>query len=114
MTITQNECFVELSSFDDLARYACAFREYPKRVYSQEFEGSKILSSSIALANTLLIFYVPMTKFGRYVSYQVTTGKEICDIVESTKNISNYAPIVHMESKISSLPVTNKNNSGLI
>ena len=28
MTITQNECFVELSSFDDLARYACAFREY--------------------------------------------------------------------------------------
>ncbi len=43
MTITQNECFIELSSFDDLARYACAFREYPKRVYSQEFDGSRII-----------------------------------------------------------------------
>jgi glutaredoxin-related protein len=105
MTITQNECFIELSSFDDLARYACALREYPQRVYSQEFDGSRIISCSLTLANTLLIFYVQMPKSGRYVSYQVTSGKEICDIVESTKDISNYAPIVHMESKISSLSV---------
>ena len=105
MSITQNEYFVELSSFDDLARYACAFQEYPKRVYSQELDGSRIISTSQILANTLLIFYTSMPKFGRYVSYQVTAGKEICDIVESTKNISHYAPIVHMESKISPLPV---------
>ena len=105
MSITQNECFIELSSFDDLARYACAFQEYPKRVYSQEFDGSRIISSSQTLANTLMIFYVSMPKFGRYISYQVAAGKEICDIVESTKNISHYAPIVHMESKISPLPV---------
>ncbi|MFB5623754.1 MAG: hypothetical protein ACE5RP_02420, partial [Nitrosopumilus sp.] len=71
MSTTQSECFVELSSFDDLARFACAFQEYPKRVYSQELDGSRILSSSITLANTLLIFYVPMLKTGRYVSYQV-------------------------------------------
>lgn len=109
MTITQNECFVELSSFDDLARHACAFREYPQRVYSQEFDGVRIISNSLTLANTLLILYAQMPKFGRYVSYQVNAGKEICDIVESTKNISNYAPIVHMESKISSLPMKNKN-----
>jgi len=101
MSITQNECFVELSCFDDLARYACAFQEYPKRVYSQELDGSRIISSSLTLANTLLIFYVQMPKSGRYISYQVTAGKEICDIVESTKNISHYAPIVHMESEIS-------------
>ena len=105
MSITQNECFVELSCFDDLARYACAFQEYPKRVYSQELEGSRIISSSLTLANTLLIFYVQMPKSGRYISYQVTAGKEICDIVESTKNISHYAPIVHMDSEISSLSV---------
>jgi len=105
VSITQNECFVELSSFDDLARYACAFQEYPKRVYSQELNGSRIISSNQTLANTLLIFYTSMPKFGRYVSYQVTAGKEICDIVESTKNISHYAPIVHMESKISPLPI---------
>ena len=105
MSITQNECFIELSSFDDLARYACAFQEYPKRMYSQEFDGSRIVSSSLTLANTLMIFYVSMPKFGRYISYQVVAGKEICDIVESTKNISHYAPIVHMESKISPLPV---------
>ena len=108
MAITQSECFIELSSFDDLARYACAFREYPQRVYSQELDGSRIISSSLTLANTLLIFYTPLSKSGRYVSYQVTAGKEICDIVESTKNISNYAPIVHMESKISPLPVSSK------
>ena len=105
MSITQNECFIELSSFDDLARYACAFQEYPKRVYSQEFDGLRIISSSQTLANTLMIFYVSMPKFGRYISYQVVAGKEICDIVGSTKNISHYAPIVHMESKISTLPV---------
>ena len=108
MTITQNECLVELSGFDDLARYACAFREYPYRVYSQEFDGQRIISTSLTLANTLLIFYTQMPKSGRYVSYQVTSGKEICDIVESTKNVSNYAPIVHMESKISPLSVKSK------
>ncbi len=105
MSITQNECFIELSGFNDLARYACAFREYPQRVFSQEFDGSRIISSSLTLANTLLIFYTSMPKLGRYVSYQVNAGKEICDIVESTKNISHYAPVIHMESEISSLPV---------
>ena len=103
MEITQNECFIELSGFNDLARYACALREFPQRVYSQEFNNDRIISSSLTLANTLLIFYVKMPKFGRYVSYQVNAGKEKCDIVESTKNISHYAPIIHMESKISSL-----------
>ena len=108
MSITQNEYHVELSSFDDLARLACALQEYPKRVYSQELDGTRIISSSLTLANTLLIFYTPMPKSGRYVSYRVDSGKEICDIVESTKTNSNYAPIIHMESKISSLPVQSK------
>jgi glutaredoxin-related protein len=74
-------------------------------VYSQELDDSRIISSSLTLANTLLIFYAQMPKSGRYISYQVTAGKEICDIVESTKNISHYAPIVHMASEISPLPV---------
>jgi len=108
LEITQSECFIELSSFNDLARYSCAFREYPQRVYSQELDGSRIISSSLTLANTLLIFYATMPKSGRYVSYQVTAGKEICDIVDSTKNISHYAPIIHMESKISPLPTKSK------
>ena len=108
MSITQNEYHIELSSFDDLARLACALQEYPKRVYSQELDGTRIISSSLTLANTLLIFYTPMPKSGRYVSYRVDSGKEICDIVESTKTNSNYAPIIHMESKISSLPVQSK------
>ena len=108
MSVTQNEYYIELSSFDDLARLTCALQEYPKRVYSQELEGTRIISSSLTLANTLLIFYTPMSKSGRYVSYQVDSGKEICDVVESTKTNSNYAPIIHMESKISSLPVESK------
>jgi len=99
----QSQYFVELFSFNDLARFVCAFREYPLRVYSHEFNGMRVLSGSISLANTLLLFYTPMKKFGRYVSYSVTGGKEHCDIVESTKNISTYAPIIHFESEISSL-----------
>lgn len=105
MSVAQSEYYVELSSFDDLARLACALQEYPKRVYSQELDGIRIISSSLTLANTLLIFYAPIPKSGRYVSYQVNSGKEVCDIVESTKTNSNYAPIIHMESKISSLLV---------
>lgn len=99
----QSQCFIELDSFQDLARFVCAFREYPLRVYSHEFNGTRVLSSSISLANTLLLFYTPMKKFGRYVSYNVTGGKEQCDVVESTKNISTYAPIIHFESEISPL-----------
>ena len=108
MSVTQNEYYVELSSFGDLARFACALQEYPKRVYSQELDGIRIISSSLTLANTLLIFYAPIPKSGRYVSYQVNSGKEVCDIVESTKTNSNYAPIIHMASKISSLSVQTK------
>ena len=66
MSVTQSEYYVELSSFDDLARLACALQEYPKRVYSQELEGTRIISSSLTLANTLLIFYTPISKSGRY------------------------------------------------
>ena len=108
VSITQYECLIELFSFDDLARYVCAFQEYPKRVYTHELGGSRIISSSQVLSNTLLIFYVPVTKSGRYISYKITNGKEICDIVESTKDISHYAPIVHMESKISPLLAESK------
>ena len=44
-----------------------------------------------------------MTKFGRYISYSASGGKEYCDVVESTKNFSTYAPIIHLESEISNL-----------
>ena len=106
---SQHECFVELSSFDDLARYACAFREYPQRVYSQEHDNTRIISSSLTLANTLVIFYVPLPKLGRYVSYQVNAGKETCNVVDSTNNISNYAPIIHADSDISPLAAEYEN-----
>lgn len=107
----QSQCFVELSSFNDLARFVCAFREYPLRVYSHEFNGTRVLSSGLTLANTLLLFYTPMIKFGRYVSYSATGGKEYCDVVESTKNISTYAPIIHLESEISTLQIETENTA---
>jgi len=52
-----------------------------------------------------------MTKFGRYISYNATGGKEYCDIVESTKNISTYAPIIHLESEISALSTETEKTS---
>jgi hypothetical protein len=72
-------------------------------VYSHEYNGTRILSSGLTLANTWLLFYTPMKKFGRYISYNATGGKEYCDIADSTKNISTYAPIIHLESEISPL-----------
>lgn len=99
---------MELSGFNDLARLACAFREYPRRVYSQQYNGNRVLSCSIGLANTLVMFYSSMPKDGRYVSYQVSAGNEICGVADSTKDISHYAPIIHAESEISPLPETTK------
>ena len=73
MSVNQHEYFVELFSFNDLARFACAFQEYPKRVYTQELDGSRIISSSQTLANTLLIFYTSRCiNLGRYVSYRMS------------------------------------------
>lgn len=102
--MTQNQCFIELESFDDLARYVCALREYPLRTYSNQYKNKRIISSSLTLANTFLIFYVPLEKPGSYVSYKISKGKEFCDIVEYTKNISTYSPIIHYESNITPLP----------
>lgn len=105
----QCQCFVELEDFCDLARYACALREYPLRAYSLDFEGTKIISSTLTLANTLIIFYVPKMKTGRYISYNASMGKESIDIVNSTKDISIYSPIINFDSKISPL-ITKKEN----
>ena len=60
------------------------------------------------LSNTLIVFYSSMPKDGRYVSYQASSGNEICDVVDSTKDISQYAPIIHAESEISPLPEKTK------
>lgn len=95
---------MELETFNDLARYACAFREYPLRVFTHEFDGRNVISSGMILANTLVLFYVDLPKSGRYVSYNISSGKEFCDIVYTTKDISTYSPIIHYESEPSPLP----------
>lgn len=103
VTQSPTQCFVEMSGFSDLARYACAFREYPLRVYSHNHKDNRIISAAMPLSNTLLIFYTQMTKTGRYISYNTVAGKEYCDIVDSTNDISVYAPIINFESEMSSL-----------
>lgn len=91
-----SQIFVETTDFANFARYVCAFREHPLRVYSHDLKGKKVLSSRLVLANTLLSFYASAPKNGRYVSYNVKGGKEEYDVVNSTKTLSNYAPIVHL------------------
>jgi len=94
----QNQCFIEVLNFEEFARYVCAFREHPLRVYSHELDGNKVFSTGIVLANTFLFFYTQSTKDGRYLSYVSKAGKEISDVVNSTKAISTYAPIINLES----------------
>ena len=50
----------------------------------------------------MLIFYVPVPKTGRYISYRIT-GRESCNVVDSVKGNLLYAPIINFESKISPL-----------
>ncbi len=94
----QSHCFVETNSFESFARFVCALRENPLRVYSHDFKGEKVFSSRLVLSNSLLSFYTKAPKLGRYISYSVKGGKEECDVVNSTKAISKYAPIVHLSS----------------
>jgi len=96
--LLRSQFFVETSDFGNFARYVCALRENPLRVYSHDLKGSKVFSSRRVLSNSLLSFYTKMPKMGRYISYSVKGGKEECDVVNSTKAISKYAPIVHLSS----------------
>lgn len=93
-----SHCFVETADFESFARYVCAFREHPMRVYSHQLNGEKVLSSRRVLSNTLLSFYTKSSKTGRYVSYTEKGGKEECAVVNSTTALSNYAPIVQLRS----------------
>lgn len=100
--------FIETVDFINFARYVCAFREYPLRVYSQDLNGQRILATRRVLSKSLLLFYTPFTKIGGYISYNAKDGKEYSDIVNSTKPISTYAPITHIDSLSSSFKTSTK------
>jgi len=101
--ILQSQTFIELDNFNDLARYVCSFREFPLRVYTHLLNGKEIISTGLTLANSLVFFYTTPPKAGRYISYNISDGKESVNIVDNTKSISTYAPIIHLDSDISPL-----------
>jgi len=100
--------FIEVSDFECFARYVCSFRENPLRAYSHKLNGKKVLSSRRILTNSLLSFYTDLTKTGMYVAYSAKGGKEECDVVNSTKAFSAYAPIIHLDSLPSSFTINPK------
>lgn len=89
--------FIEVVSFLDFARFVCAFREYPLRVYAHKLHDKMVLSSRLVLSNSILAFYTNYEN-GRYLEYDPKGGKEIARVVNSIQSPSNYAPIVHLES----------------
>ncbi len=94
--------FVETADFGSFARYVCALRENPLRVYSHDLNKKRVLSSRKVLSKGLFSIYTSAPKSGRYISYNVKGGKEEASVVSSTKSFAQYAPIVHL----SSLPST--------
>ena len=100
--------FVETASFLDFARYVCAFREYPLRVYSYKLNGKIVLSSRRILSNSLFSFYTTPPKTGRYISYSEEGGKERFAIINSTKTFAKYAPIIHLVSIPSNFTINPK------
>ncbi len=93
-----NHYFIETADFESFARYVCALRENPMRVYSHNLNQKKVFSSRKTLANSLLSIYTSSSKSGRYISYNAKSGKEECNVVSSTKSFSQYAPIIHLQS----------------
>jgi len=71
------QIFVEITDFANFARYVCAFREFPLRVYSFELNGKRVLASRRVLEKSLLIFFTPYPKVGRYISYSEKGGERI-------------------------------------
>ena len=94
--------FVETDDFASFARYVCALRENPLRVYSHDLNKKRVLSSRKVLSKVLFSIYTNAPKSGRYISYNVKGGKEEASVVSSTKSFAQYSPIVHL----SSLPST--------
>lgn len=90
--------FVETADFESFARYVCALKENPLRVYSHDLNKKRVLSSRKILSKSLFSIYTVFPSTGRYISYNVKNGKEECSIVNSTKLFSQYAPIIHLSS----------------
>ena len=90
--------FVETADFESFARYVCALRENSLRVYSHLLNKKKVFSSRKILSNSLFSLYTNCTKAGSYISYNAKGGKEECDVVNSTKSFSRYAPIINLNS----------------
>ena len=90
--------FVECSSFLDFARYVCALREYPLRVYEFSYKKKKVFSTQKILSNSIIHFFTFTEKGGRYITYNYEHGKESADIVNEASKIRNYAPIIELDS----------------
>ena len=89
--------FVKTASFLDFARYVCAFREYPLRVYAHQFNRKMILACRLVLSNSIISFYTDYQN-GRYVEYSPKNGKDKARVVNSIQSNSVYAPIIHLDS----------------
>lgn len=93
-----DQYFVKTASFLDFARLVCAFRKDTLRVYFLKYKGKKVFSTRKILQNSIIHFYTDEIKDGRYISYNPQSGVEIAKIVDATRAVSNYAPIVELDS----------------
>jgi hypothetical protein len=100
--------FVETVDFENFARYVCALKENPLRVYSHYLNKKKVFSSRRVLTNSLFSIYTVSSKTGGYISYNAKSGKEECDVVSSTKSFSRYAPIINLLSLPSTFVINPK------
>lgn len=93
-----NQYFVKTASFLDFARLVCGFRKDPLRVYCFEYKEKKIFADRRTRQNSILYYYTDEIKDGRYISYDPRGGSEIADVVDTTKTVSRYAPIIRLDS----------------
>lgn len=92
--------YIEVDSQLEFARMVCALERVPRIVFKHEHDGKRVLSVQMDLLKEKpIIYYVPVSKDGQYISYGIRAGKEDCTMTDSmTDSTRLYSPIVGIKS----------------
>lgn len=84
----------------------------PRIVFMHEHGGARVLSVQMDLLKEKpIIYYVPIAKYGQYISYGIRSGHEECTMADSmTDSTRLYSPIV----SIKALPENLKPGNGTV
>lgn len=110
--VDTNPCYVEVDSELEFSRMVCALERVPRIAFMHEHNGFRVLSIQMDLLKEKpIIYYVPMSNDGQYISYGIRGGREECSMTDSVTDSSRlYSPIVSIKSLPDNLKAGNGTN----